>query len=137
MSILDGILTSITHAPDTISDLAKAVDLAPAATEKGVMALAQAYVSAVNTIELVGSDGSLSAGVLGAIAARLDGESALKEIATIELAAKRTGLDSETLTKVYTQVGGEAALDVIADGLSMGLRGLGQGDFFKDLLPFG
>ncbi|MEO0591429.1 MAG: hypothetical protein AAFZ11_12850 [Pseudomonadota bacterium] len=56
---------------------------------------------------------------------------------TIDLATKRTGLSSEALSKIVAALGGEAALGVIADDLSTGLRGLGQGNFFKELLPFG
>jgi hypothetical protein len=137
MSILDGMLASTATAPASVSAVAKQADLDPAATEKAIMALAQAYASAGNTIQMVGANGGLSAGVLGAIASRLEGETALREIATVELAAKRTGMSSETLAKVYEKVGGDAALDVIATGLSSGLRSLGQGDFFKELLPFG
>ncbi len=105
--------------------------------EKAVMALAQASVSAGNTIEIVGKGSGLSAGVLSAIAARLDGEATLREIATIELAAKRTGLSADTLSRVFAALGGEQTLSEVAESLSLGLRGLGQGDFFKDLLPFG
>ena len=56
---------------------------------------------------------------------------------TIELAAKRTGLPSETLTKISAAVGDETALSEIANALSTGLRSLGQGNFYKELLPFG
>lgn len=137
MSIIDASLARTSGAADTVLGLAKDLSLDAALAEKAVMALAQASVSAGNTIEMVGTGSGLSAGVLGAIAERLDGEAALKEIATIELAAKRTGLTTKTLGKIYTAVGGEEALGEIADDLSTGLRGLGQGDFFKDLLPFG
>ena len=137
MSIIDASLARTSGAADTVLGLAKELGMDAAQVEKAVMALAQASVSAGNTIDLVGAGGGLSAGVLSAIAARLEGESALKEIATIELAAKRTGLSNETLTKVFTAVGGANALSVVADDLSTGLRSLGQGDFFKELLPFG
>ena len=56
---------------------------------------------------------------------------------TIGMAAPQTGFDAETLGKIETSLGGEDALGDVADELSMGLRGLGQGNFFKDLLPFG
>lgn len=55
----------------------------------------------------------------------------------VALAAPQTGFDAETLSKIVTALGGEEALGQIADQLSTGLRGLGQGNFFKDLLPFG
>lgn len=137
MSIIDASLARATGAGTSVLGLAKNLSLDAALVEKAVMALAQACVSAGNTIEMVGAGSGLSAGVLGAIAERLDGDAALKEIATIELAAKRTGVSTETLGKIYTAVGGEQPLGDLADDLSMGLRGLGQGDFFKDLLPFG
>ena len=137
MSILDATLARISGAPDTVLDLSKALGMDPAMVEKSVMALAQASVSASNTIELVGSATGLGAGVLNAIAERLDDGVSLREIATIELAAKRTGLGAEALRAVYAGVGGEAALGALADELSAGLRSLGQGDFFGDLLPFG
>lgn len=137
MSIIDASLARASGAATSVPGLAKELGMDAALVEKAIMALAQASVSADNTIELVGSGGSLTAGVLGAIAARLEGETALREIATIELAAKRTGLPSDTLAKVYAALGGDEALGIVADDLSAGLRGLGQGDFFKDLLPFG
>ncbi|MEM6857688.1 MAG: hypothetical protein AAF559_07435 [Pseudomonadota bacterium] len=137
MSILDASLARTSGTANTVLGLAKELGMDAAQVEKALMALAQGSVSASNTIEMVGAGGGLSAGVLSALAARLEGESALKEIATLELAAKRTGLSNETLTKVFTAVGGTDGLSAIADDLSAGLRNLGQGDFFKDLLPFG
>ena len=56
---------------------------------------------------------------------------------TIEIAAKRTGLPSEALSQVLAALGDEAALSEIAHTLSTGLRSLGQGNFYKELLPFG
>jgi len=104
MSILDGLLAQVAGAPDSVAALAKQADLDPATTEKTVMALARAYVSA--------------------------GE-------TIALAAKGTGLGSDKLEVVYTQIGGDEALSAVATGLATGLRHLGQGNFVKELLPFG
>jgi hypothetical protein len=137
MSILDASLARTSGAHNTVLDLSRELGLDPAMTEKALMALAQASVSAGNTLEMVGSGGGLSAGILDAIAARLEGEATLREIATIELAAKRTGLATDTLSSVFAGVGGEEALDAIAETLSLGLRSLGQGDFFRELLPFG
>ena len=137
MSILDASLARTSGTADTVLGLATELKLDAALVEKAIMALAQASVSAGNTIEMVGAGGGLSAGVLSALAARLESEAALTEIATLELAAKRTGLSNETLTKVFTAVGGADGLSEVADDLSGGLRSLGQGDFFKDLLPFG
>ena len=56
---------------------------------------------------------------------------------TLAVAASRTGAATETLSKVSSAVGGEEALGEIANDLSMGLRGLGQGNFFKDVFSFG
>ena len=56
---------------------------------------------------------------------------------TLSVAASRTGASTETLSKVSSAVGGDEALGEIADDLSAGLRGLGQGNFFKDALSFG
>ena len=56
---------------------------------------------------------------------------------TIGMAAPQTGFDADTLGKIVAGLGGEEALGEVADELSSGLRGLGQGNFFKDLLPFG
>jgi len=55
----------------------------------------------------------------------------------ITIAAPQTGFDTDKLAKIVTALGGEDVLGEIADELSGGLRGLGQGNFFKDLLPFG
>ena len=136
-SILDASLARTSGTANTVLGLAKELSMDAAQVEKALTALAQASVSAGNTIEMVGAGGGLSAGVLSALAARLEGESALKEIPTLELTAKRTGLSNETLTKVFAAVGGAGGLSEIADDLSGGLRSLGQGDFFKVLLPFG
>ena len=137
MSIIDPSLARASGGAMTVLGLARDLSLDAAVVEKAITALAQASVSAGHTIELVGTGSGLGAGVLGAIAARVDGEAALVEIATIELEAKRTGLSAATLGRIHAAIGGEAALGAIADDLSMGLRGLGQGDFFGDLLPFG
>ena len=56
---------------------------------------------------------------------------------TVDLAAQRTGLSKEALSKIITALGGETALGEIAGQLSTGLRSLGQGNFFKELSPFG
>lgn len=56
---------------------------------------------------------------------------------TIGMAAPQTGFDAATLNSIVTALGGEEALGAVADELSGGLRGLGQGSFFKELLPFG
>lgn len=56
---------------------------------------------------------------------------------TIGMAAPQTGLDADTLGKIVAGLGGEEALGEVVDQLSAGLRSLGQGNFFKDLLPFG
>ena len=56
---------------------------------------------------------------------------------TAAMVAPQTAFDTATLASITTALGGEEALGEVADYLSMGLRGLGQGDFFKDLLPFG
>lgn len=104
MSILDGTLASAAGAPDTVSEVAKLAGMDAAATEQALMVLAQAHVSAGNTIEN---------------------------------AVSRSGIASDTLTTVHEKAGGDAALDAIATSLSSGLRSLGQGNFFKELLPFG
>ncbi|MEM6586355.1 MAG: hypothetical protein AAF692_11425 [Pseudomonadota bacterium] len=56
---------------------------------------------------------------------------------TIGMAAPQTGFDAETLGKIVTALGGEDALGEVADTLSSNLRGLGQGNFFKDVFSFG
>jgi len=55
----------------------------------------------------------------------------------VTTAARQTGFDADTLAKIVAALGGEVALGEVSDELSGGLRGLGQGNFFKDLLPFG
>ncbi|MEM1196260.1 MAG: hypothetical protein AAGH57_09175 [Pseudomonadota bacterium] len=54
---------------------------------------------------------------------------------TMALATQKTGLDASVLTSVAAQAGGDAGLTAIAERLSNGLNTLGQGNFFKDLIP--
>jgi len=50
-------------------------------------------------------------------------------------AAAQTGLSSEVLSQLMTALGGDTGLSVVAEDLSGGLRSLGQGNFFRDLIP--
>lgn len=54
---------------------------------------------------------------------------------TIALAVQKSGLDASVLTSIAAQVGGDAGLTALAERLSTGLNSLGQGNFFKDLIP--
>ncbi|MEO0871243.1 MAG: hypothetical protein AAFY19_04675 [Pseudomonadota bacterium] len=54
---------------------------------------------------------------------------------TVARAASQSGLSSEVLSSIVTALGGETGLGVVAEDLSAGLRSLGQGNFFRDLIP--